>query len=316
MPGQKYPIAVLGLGSMGASLARHLLKSNYQLHIWNRTSNRPAVQELSSNGAEFSASPAKALAPCRIVVICVLDYSTVYEIFENVGTAGLKGKTVINLTNSTPKDARIMSASLYENYAVSAYLDAAIMATPALVGTEAAFLFCSGVNEQTFHKSLGGQSASDILSVFGRVDYLGPDPGAASLYDLALLSGMYGMFGGVFTAIGLLSRRSKNTPAQNDPAAQAEETASEVIATKLSPMLQALLPSLVGIATVIENEDDAPYDHPNTMQYHGLKNIVQACEEEGVDGGPLKHLLSVFGAVEEEGGGGRGMGLIGRKFLR
>lgn len=302
---------------MGASLTTHLLKANYQIHIWNRTSNRPSVKELISNGAHFSTSPAEVIAPCHVVVICVLDYKTVYSILDNLPKGTLEDKTIINLTNSTPKDARTMSATLYEKYGVAAYVDGAIMATPALVGTEAAFLFASGVTEQTFHAKLGsGQSPNDVLSVFGRVDYLGLDPGAGSLYDLALLAGMYGMFGGTLTAIGLLTRRSGPTQNGEVVTQSEQQKVSEVIATKLTPMLQALLPSLVRIATVIENRDDAPYDHPNTMQYYGLKNIVQACEEEGVDGGPLKHLLSVFEAVEEEGGGGGGMGLVGRKFLK
>lgn len=79
-------------------------------------------------------------------------------------------------------------------------------------------------------------------------------------------------------------------------------------------MLQALLPSLVDIAAATEHGDGDPHGHPNTMQLHGLEHILQTCEEEVVDGGPLRHLKGVFEVVEKEGRGSGGMGLIGRKF--
>lgn len=46
MSGKLGSITLLGLGSMGASLARQLLDPDYQLHGWNRTVDRPVVKEV------------------------------------------------------------------------------------------------------------------------------------------------------------------------------------------------------------------------------------------------------------------------------
>jgi hypothetical protein len=42
------------------------------------------------------------------------------------------------------------------------------------------------------------------LAALGTAEYLGPDPGAAALYDVALLSAMYGMFGGFLHGAALV----------------------------------------------------------------------------------------------------------------
>jgi hypothetical protein len=44
-----------------------------------------------------------------------------------------------------------------------------------------------------------------IFESLGTTMYLGADAGRASLYDIALLSAMYGMFGGFFHAIAMVS---------------------------------------------------------------------------------------------------------------
>ena len=187
-------------------------------------------------------------------------------------------------------------------FGVGAYFDGAIMSTPHLTGTEASFLFVSGESETTFKETPNIVNVSYILNQLGRTEYLGSDPGAAALYDLALLPAMYGMFGGTLTGIALLSKSP--TP----------QKVSDTVSRHLVLMLQAMLPSLVNIATVVETQDYGAHGHPNTMQLHGLRYIAKACKEEGVDFGPLCRLKEVFEEVEQEGGDAGGMGVVGAKF--
>lgn len=54
------------------------------------------------------------------------------------------------------------------------------------------------------------------MNTIGTLEYLGPDPSSAALYDGALLAGMYRMFGGCMTAIALLSRAKPATSGLNN----------------------------------------------------------------------------------------------------
>ena len=300
------PIAVIGLGSMGAALANRLLDCEKDIHIWNRTTTRPTVQALIARGAKISASAAEAIKPSAVVVFCVLDYKTSETILSGVDAVALKGKKVVNLTNGTISEARQMSEKMYGQYGVAAYVDGAIMATPKMVGTEDSFVFCSGASKDGLD-----DEARSLLELFGHVDYLGSDPGSAATHDLALLAAMYGMFDGTLTGVGLLFKLLSTTSNGQKPG-----TVTEIVSTKLVPMLQALLPSLVSIVEDVETGNDSAGDYANSMMLQGLRNIVDACAEAGVDAGGTKHLMAVFEEVEAEGGGSGGFGLVGRKYFK
>lgn len=65
------------------------------------------------------------------MIVSVLDYPAAREVLSAAGDA-LAGRTVVNLTNGTPKDARDMAAWVAGKGA--RYLDGGIMAVPAMIG--------------------------------------------------------------------------------------------------------------------------------------------------------------------------------------
>ncbi|EAQ84498.1 hypothetical protein CHGG_08512 [Chaetomium globosum CBS 148.51] len=215
-------ITSIGIGNMGAALASALLKSANppQLTIWNRTADRPQVKALITSGATFEPSLTAAIARSTTILICLLDYAAITTALaplsattsttDNNDTPGpLTGKTIINLTNGTPTQARAMAATL-TGLGAAAYFDGGIMVTPQLVGTPASFVILSsgggghGTSQAEFED--GGVAA--LLQPVGKVEYVaGDDAGAASLYDVAALTAMYGMFMGAFTGIALLGKQ-------------------------------------------------------------------------------------------------------------
>jgi 3-hydroxyisobutyrate dehydrogenase len=64
-------IAVLGVGRMGAPIARNLLRAGFDVSVWNRTSRR--AEELAANGARPAASPAEAAAGADVVLTMLAD---------------------------------------------------------------------------------------------------------------------------------------------------------------------------------------------------------------------------------------------------
>lgn len=285
-------ITVLGLGAMGSALARAFLRAGYETYVWNRTRQRAAVRTVIEEGGHFLQDAAAAVASADILIFCLLDYNSIYD---QLALVNLGGKIVVNLTNGTPSDARSMSAWAHEHGAAQ-YFDGGVMCVPEHVGSEHAFVYYSG-------ESVGDiRRIEDVLAVFGSVEYMGEDPGAAALYDLAFLAAMYGMFVGAMTAFAML--RDSNPKA------------SQNWTQKIAPGLQALLPSLGAVAAAVEVGDDDPHGHTNLMQQRGLHNIMVACRDQGVDTGALKFLKAAFDAVVAEGGDGGGMAMVAKKFIK
>jgi 3-hydroxyisobutyrate dehydrogenase-like beta-hydroxyacid dehydrogenase len=84
-------VSVIGLGMMGATIARLLLAKGYRVTVWNRTvaKTRALVQE----GAVEASSPALAVAASPIVVVCVHDHNATQEILRSDGVASIIGES-------------------------------------------------------------------------------------------------------------------------------------------------------------------------------------------------------------------------------
>ncbi|MFF4394897.1 NAD(P)-dependent oxidoreductase [Streptomyces sp. NPDC001480] len=65
------PVAVLGLGTMGAGLAARLLDQGVRVRVWNRTPDR--AEPLAEAGAHVAAHPADAVAGTRAAICAVAD---------------------------------------------------------------------------------------------------------------------------------------------------------------------------------------------------------------------------------------------------
>ena len=78
--GREKDVSVVGLGTMGSTLARLLLRSGYRVTVWNRTGAKadPLVRE----GAVVASSAAAAVGASPIVVVCVYDYKAASEILD------------------------------------------------------------------------------------------------------------------------------------------------------------------------------------------------------------------------------------------
>jgi 3-hydroxyisobutyrate dehydrogenase len=70
-------LAVLGTGTMGAPMARNLLRAGYAVQVWNRT---PAKAEaLVANGAVHAPRPAAAAAGADVLITMLADGAAVEQ---------------------------------------------------------------------------------------------------------------------------------------------------------------------------------------------------------------------------------------------
>lgn len=75
-------VTVLGTGTMGAGMARSLLRAGHEVTVWNRTASR--AEPLAADGARVAADAADAVASAEAVVTILFDTVSVLEVMTDV----------------------------------------------------------------------------------------------------------------------------------------------------------------------------------------------------------------------------------------
>ncbi|PST82557.1 3-hydroxyisobutyrate dehydrogenase [Pedobacter yulinensis] len=192
MKTQAKRITVIGLGNMGAAIARLYLNKGYRVTVWNRSAEKAVAMQ--AEGAEIAGSPEAAVAASPVTIICVHNYSASNDALRHTAVeAVLNGKTLIQLSTGSPQDARDA-----ENWLArfgAAYLDGAIQVAPEQMAQPDTTILLSG-REETF------QAQAELLAVLGGGNtYLGNNIGAAAAMDLATLSYVYGAYLGFLQGV-------------------------------------------------------------------------------------------------------------------
>lgn len=78
-------VAVLGTGTMGAPIARNLLRAGYDVRVWNRTEAK--AQALVADGAHWAADPAEAATGCDVLITMLSDGAAVEQVLTGQGGA-------------------------------------------------------------------------------------------------------------------------------------------------------------------------------------------------------------------------------------
>lgn len=104
-------IAYLGLGLMGAPMARRMAEAGADLAVWNRSAAKAAPFE---GIARIAASPAEAAAGADLVCLCLTDASAVEAVvFGPGGLAEVAGlKRVVDFSSIKPDVTRDVAARL------------------------------------------------------------------------------------------------------------------------------------------------------------------------------------------------------------
>jgi 3-hydroxyisobutyrate dehydrogenase len=84
MTGRPRSIAVLGTGTMGAPMARNLIRAGFEVRVWNRTPAK--VEALVAAGAQHASTPADAAAGVDVLITMLADGAAVEDVM--IGSAG------------------------------------------------------------------------------------------------------------------------------------------------------------------------------------------------------------------------------------
>ncbi len=96
-------IGFIGIGVMGKSMARHLLKVGYELYVYTRT--KAKAEELLAEGAKWAETPKEMMEHTNVIITMIgypTDVEDVYLGEQGLITNGKPGTYAIDMTTSTP----------------------------------------------------------------------------------------------------------------------------------------------------------------------------------------------------------------------
>ena len=105
-------VAFLGLGAIGAPMARHLARDEFDFVVWNRTRARAALFA-AANAARIATSPADAARDRDVVLACLPNSPDVESLLD--GPDGVlatmpTGSVFVDCTSGDPVTSRRMAA--------------------------------------------------------------------------------------------------------------------------------------------------------------------------------------------------------------
>ena len=118
-------IGYIGLGLMGKSMARNILKAGFPLVVHNRS--QAAVEELQREGAKSASSPAEVAAQVDVVITNLPDSPDVEQVVlgeQGIIEAARDGQIFIDNSTIKPASARLIAEQLAQKGVVS--LDAPV----------------------------------------------------------------------------------------------------------------------------------------------------------------------------------------------
>ena len=179
----KKNISVIGLGSMGFALAETLLKADFNISVWNRTSSK--AQKLENKGANICSTPNEAFKNSQYIVASLSNYEAWNNIIDsNQIDMDLSGKTIIQLTTGSIEEVTAL------NDWVKKYngdlLEGIISCFPSQIGTEESLILLAGSNNSI-------NNCKDIISILSpEYKNLGSNLIAPTVLSRAFLSGALG----------------------------------------------------------------------------------------------------------------------------
>jgi 3-hydroxyisobutyrate dehydrogenase len=161
----KINAGVIGLGAMGASMARQLAKAGLLGAVWNRTLSKTDMLA-EETGVLAARTPAELAAACNVILTCVSADHDLLDVVAQFRTGIRAGSVVVDTSTVSPATARQISADLQD-------IGCGFVDAPVSGGVE-------GARKGTLSVMTGGDSAnmSRILPVLeaisSTVTHMGP----------------------------------------------------------------------------------------------------------------------------------------------
>ncbi|MDN0194463.1 NAD(P)-dependent oxidoreductase [Streptomyces sp. S.PNR 29] len=169
-------IAFLGLGHMGAPMARQLLVAGHPLTAWNRTAEK--TEPLVADGAVRAASPAEAVRDADVVITMLADPAALGTVAAAIVPALRPGTHWVEMSTVGPDAVRELAARLGEGVTL---VDAPVMGSTDKAAAGRLGILAGGDADGVEH----------VLARLGTVTRTGP-PGSGAALKLVLNAAVIG----------------------------------------------------------------------------------------------------------------------------
>jgi 3-hydroxyisobutyrate dehydrogenase-like beta-hydroxyacid dehydrogenase len=174
----KEPIGFIGLGNMGARMARNLLEAGFKVTVYNRTRERAAA--LAASGATIADSPRDAVVPGGIVVTMLANDQALESVALGAdGFVDALGKDGLHISMSTVSPETSRKLAQEHARRGSLFLASTVFGRPDVAAAGKLWICQSG-------PAAAKQRARPVLEVLGQsIHDFGEEPGAANVVKLS-----------------------------------------------------------------------------------------------------------------------------------
>jgi 3-hydroxyisobutyrate dehydrogenase len=170
-------VAVLGIGAIGAAIARNLLAADFPVRVWNRSPEK--AQALADESATVCASSADAVAEADVVLTTLYDGPAVHEVMQQAAD-GLRPGTVWADLSTVGVDDVPQLADLAKEHGVE-FVDAPVQGARPVAEQGQLLIYAAG-----------SERAKPVLepifaAVGRRTDWLSTEPGSTAATSTKLV---------------------------------------------------------------------------------------------------------------------------------
>jgi 3-hydroxyisobutyrate dehydrogenase len=169
-------VAILGLGIMGAGMARQLVAKGFHVTVWNRDSTK--TEALASAGARVASTPAKAAAEADVVLTMLADDDASRNVW-----LGAHGALAAMHTNAIAIESSTLTVDWVRELAAAAqargvgFLDAPVTGSKAQAESGTLSFLVGGSAD------LLERVRPTLMAMGGQISHLGPG-GSGSMMKL------------------------------------------------------------------------------------------------------------------------------------
>jgi 3-hydroxyisobutyrate dehydrogenase-like beta-hydroxyacid dehydrogenase len=139
-------IAFIGLGRMGAGMARNLLRAGHTVAVYNRS--REKAEAFGADGARVASSPADACCDAEVVMTMVADDRALEQVvFGSDGLASALKNNCIHVSHSTISTALARKLTAEHAQRKQGYLSVPVFGRPEAAETKNLLVVAAGPSE-------------------------------------------------------------------------------------------------------------------------------------------------------------------------
>jgi 3-hydroxyisobutyrate dehydrogenase-like beta-hydroxyacid dehydrogenase len=171
-------IAFVGLGNMGAPMARNLLRAGHEVTVYNRT--REKAEQLTSDGARLAGSASEAVAGCEAAISMLADDTAVRgTVFGHDGFIQKLPAGAIHISSSTISVELSKHLAEYHSRFGQGYVAAPVLGRPDAAEASKLWIIAAGPEKLI-------ERCRPLFDALGRgLSVVGREPWQANMVKIA-----------------------------------------------------------------------------------------------------------------------------------